>query len=92
VLLLLTLRTQRQQRDPALAVYRQFCRKLARAGLTRQDAEGPIDFAARLTHARPELAAAAHAITRLYVALRYEKFHQNKHLRELRHRVRQFSV
>jgi hypothetical protein len=61
-------------------------------GLPRREAEGPIDFAARLARTRPDIAAAAHAITRLYVALRYEKLNKNKYLHELHQRVRQFSA
>lgn len=92
ILLLLTLRTRQRHRDPAASAYQAFCAKLARAGLTRHEAEGPVDFAERLARARPDLAAAVQAITRLYVALRYEKLNQNNYLGELRQRVRQFSV
>lgn len=91
ILLLLTLRTQQQQ-DPALRAYRQFCSKLSRAGLPRRATEGPLDFAARLAQLRPDIAAAARAITALYVALRYENINKNNNLRELQQRVRQLSV
>ena len=51
--------------------YLRFCEKLQRAGLPRDPAEGPLDYARRLARARPDLEAPAGAITRLYVALRY---------------------
>lgn len=58
-------------RDPALAAYLRFCRKLARAGLVRAPHEGPVDFARRATLARVDLAPAIGDITRLYLKLRY---------------------
>ena len=91
VLGLLTLRAQGKN-DPALATYRRFCAKLARAGLPRHAAEGPQDYAVRLAAARPDVAPAALAITRLYIALRYEKLFRMTQLQELKTRVRQFSV
>ena len=91
LLALFTLR-QRRQRDPAREAYAMFCRKLARAGVTRDEAEGPENFAARLVKARPDIADAVHAITRLYVDLRYKNIKQNKNLQELRWRVREFNA
>ena len=92
LLALLTLRNRQQQRDPAATAYRVFCDKLARAGLPRRDAEGPNDFAARLTTVRPDIAIAVRTITRLYVALRYKNINKNKYLHKLRQCVRQFSA
>jgi transglutaminase-like putative cysteine protease len=57
--------------DPIVRAYRTFCRKLERAGLAREAAEGPSDFAQRVTRARPALAARVGAITQLYIELRY---------------------
>lgn len=91
LLVLLTLRNRAHQHDPALAAYRVFCAKTARAGVARRDTEGPLDYAARLVLARPDAAAAVQAITCLYVAMRYENTLQNKLLRELQQHVRQFS-
>ena len=92
LLALFTLRNRAHRHDPALAAYRVFCAKTARAGVARRDAEGPLDYAARLVLARPEVAAAVQAITRLYVAVRYENKLQNNTLRELQQQVRQFSA
>jgi transglutaminase-like putative cysteine protease len=92
LLALFTLHSRRQNNDPALAAYRAFCAKAARAGLARRDAEGPVDYAARLAKARPDIAPAAHAITELYVSLRYKNSFKNKQLQELQQHVRQFAL
>lgn len=89
---LFTLRQRGLKRDPALIAYRAFRTKAARTGCARQDAEGPWDYAARLSLARPDIAAATHAITCLYVALRYENNKENNNLREFRKHVQQFAV
>ncbi len=92
LLALFTLRNRSQVRDSALAAYRTFCNKTARAGIARRDDEGPMDYATRITGQRPDLAVAADAITRLYVTLRYDNnFNKIKYLHEFRQRVKQFS-
>jgi hypothetical protein len=57
--------------DPIARIYRRFCAKLARAGVTRRASEGPLDFAARVVATRPQLRAPVESITGMYVALRY---------------------
>ena len=78
--------------DPVMRAYQRFCTKLGRKGLPRGPAEGPLQYAARLTRARPELAPHVQSITRLYVALRYGRRSDESSLRELEERVRQFSA
>lgn len=51
--------------------YLRFCRKLAARGLARTASEGPLDYAQRVCRARPDLAPAVHAISTLYISLRY---------------------
>jgi transglutaminase-like putative cysteine protease len=46
-------------------------RKFARVALPRQPSEGPLDYAARIGAARPDLAALAHDIAHRYAALRF---------------------
>ena len=92
LLALFTLRNRVHKRDPALAAYRTFCAKTARAGIARHDAEGPLDYAARLAQTRPDVAAAVHAITHLYIALRYKNNNKNNNLHDLQVYVRQFAV
>lgn len=60
-----------RQRDPVAQVYNQLCRKLAARNLPRLAHEGPNDYAARVTAARPELAAQIREIRQLYISLRY---------------------
>lgn len=74
--------------DPVVRSYRRFCARLAKAGLERRPAEGPVDFAARVVGARPELKPAVEEITALYVELRYGA--GQGELAELRRRVRAF--
>jgi transglutaminase-like putative cysteine protease len=57
--------------DPTQRAYRRFCRMFARVGLPRAANEGPTDFARRMSAQRPSAAAQIHAITELYVGLRY---------------------
>lgn len=85
-------RLRSQVRDPARKVYLRFCEKLRRKGMPRASDEGPFDYAKRLERARPDLAFAVAAITRLYVKLRYEAEASASTLQELRQRVREFSV
>jgi transglutaminase-like putative cysteine protease len=58
-------------RDPAQQIYLRFCKKLARQGLHRHPSEGPLDFASRVSAARPDLAAPIQNIIELYVQTRY---------------------
>jgi transglutaminase-like putative cysteine protease len=51
--------------------YVRFCRKLAAQGLARAGSEGPLDYAQRVSRARPDLADRVRAITSQYVSLRY---------------------
>ena len=78
--------------DPAKRAYHRFCARLERKNLPRDPAEGPLDYAARLSRLRPDLAAAASAITRLYVALRYGTNADTDALHDLERRVRQFRA
>lgn len=79
-------------RDPVRIAYFKFCDKLRRKGLSRDPAEGPVDYARRVARHRPELRPAVEAITRLYVALRYGAESSATALIELQHRVRRFSA
>lgn len=57
--------------DPAARAYGRFCRKMARAGLTRRPAQGPRDYARNVALLRPELGQSVWAITDLYIRVRY---------------------
>lgn len=61
----------RREHDRTQAAWLKLCRKLARAGLPRAPHEGPRDYAARVSAARPELADAIEDLARRYLNLRY---------------------
>ena len=58
-------------RDPLQFAYVEFCRKLTRAGLARERNEGPIDYAERVSRARPDLDIPVRRFLVLYAELRY---------------------
>jgi transglutaminase-like putative cysteine protease len=57
--------------DVVRAAYDHFCRKLARRGLPRKPAEGPMAYAYRAAQWNPQAGQEIDAISRDYVALRY---------------------
>ncbi len=79
-------------RDPAVRLYRRFCRKLARHGYARSDHEGPMDYASRASAALPHKADAIQDITRRYLSIRYESRSDPENLRALRHAVAAFKL
>ncbi len=60
-------------RDPVVAAYAEFQRRLRRIdpALAKRPGEGPLDHQARLAAARPDLAAGTGAVVEAYVRLRY---------------------
>lgn len=85
----LLLRRHARRDQPAVRAWAEFCRRLARIGLPREAHEGPLEFAARVAQARPDLAATAQDIARLYALLRYADAPSGLDL--LRARVRGFK-
>jgi len=82
---------QRVKPDPRDALIRQFCEKMARAGLPRKTGEGILDFARRVSAEHPGVESDAMAIADVYVAQRYDnRFPQQ--IDELRKRVKRFMV
>ncbi len=87
------LRDLRRTRDDEIrAAYDRFCRKLARRGLRRGEAEGPRRFAERACRMRPELAPHVRDITDLYIGLRYGRMATADGLHELKQRIRRFAA
>jgi transglutaminase-like putative cysteine protease len=80
----------RGNHDPVLREYLRFCNKLGRRGIQREAAEGPVDFATRVSALRPDLADQINIISKLYTALRYGDHFTLPRLRRLRHRVSAF--
>jgi hypothetical protein len=84
------LKAPRSRPDEVGDLYREFCRKLARAGLSRRPDTAPGDWAVSVAEARPDLAPEVGEITRLYVLLRYARDPGPKALTAFRTRVRAF--
>ncbi len=84
------LKRDHQRPDPLLECYQHFCNLLATKGVARKAHEGPMDYAARVSEAYPEMRHKVTLITRLYVALRYGSRPQAEWLRTLQQQVREF--
>lgn len=74
--------------DALSAEYAQLCRSLARAGVAREDFEGPRDFTERAAASLPAVAEALRKVGGLYIASRYGRekaeadfVHESKTLR-----------
>jgi transglutaminase-like putative cysteine protease len=78
--------------DPALILYRRFCRKLARAGMVRAPHEGAFDFARRCIHRRPELKDRIEIITQGYTRARYGRSVNAQEWREFKRAVTAFRL
>jgi transglutaminase-like putative cysteine protease len=87
----LTLKRLHEGQDAVQSAYRRFAKKLARRGIVRAPAEGPVDFARRAASQDPALADAVARVTDLYVALRYGTAPRSA-LPELRRLVRAFPA
>ena len=81
----------RKRLDPATRLYLEFCRKLRRAALQRDDAEAPGDYAQRVGSLRPDLASDVHSISGLYDSLNYRGVESEQGLELRRRQVRQFK-
>jgi hypothetical protein len=57
--------------DPLARAYARLCRKLARAGIARENHEGPLAYATRIARSRPELAPQVAPLLARYAHLRY---------------------
>ncbi|MES9969114.1 MAG: DUF3488 and transglutaminase-like domain-containing protein [Candidatus Thiodiazotropha sp.] len=71
VVVLIIIRQGSLRLSPTQQLYLRFCNKLSRLGISRRSYEGPMDFAKRAAHQRPDLANQIMAIINLYIELRY---------------------
>ncbi len=84
--------------DVTQQLYLKFCRKLARAGVTRDAHEGAQDFAQRAMRALPRHTDSIRNITAQYLALRYspagdgQKAARDSRINALRHAVSAFKI
>jgi len=66
------LRRPARHADPWMRLWQRVCRSLAKAGVPPCAAsEGPLAFAERVAHARPDLASQMKRMTEMYVSGRY---------------------
>ena len=78
--------------DPTQRVWLAFCRKLRRAGVPRNDSEGPLDFSRRVATHLPGRAESVRAIAGLYIELRYGRTADPRSLAHFRSLVRAFQA
>lgn len=64
---------QQRGEDPAQHAWRRYCARLQRRGVCRAAWEGPIEFAARAAHERPDLGELTTEAAHCYANLRYGK-------------------
>ena len=77
--------------DAVQRAWLRFCDKLAREGVARARAEGPLDYASRVARALPAREDAARAIAALYVDQRYGPGPDARSIARLKHLVREFG-
>jgi len=78
--------------DAVQAAWLKVCRKLEKAGLPRAPHEGPMDYAARVAAAHPDLTEDIHDIAARYASLRYGGEAQQDGLPAFRDAVRAFKL
>lgn len=78
--------------DAVQAAWLKVCRKLEKAGLPRAPHEGPMDYAARIAAAHPDLAEDIYDIAARYASLRYGGEAEQDGLPAFRDAVRAFKL
>jgi hypothetical protein len=71
--------------------YTSFCGKLRSRGLAREETEGPLSYADRVSRARPDLESIVRRFIRLYVDLRYGRESGLHHVSRLQRLAREFK-
>ncbi|RYZ70787.1 MAG: DUF4129 domain-containing protein [Proteobacteria bacterium] len=92
IILSLTLRRRAHRVDPLLKVWRDFCKKLERAGVEREANEGPLDFAERASKRYPLAAQSISEVAQAFAELRYGPVFEKEKLKALRQSVRRLSI
>ena len=78
--------------DEVQKIYLKFCKKLAKAGITRAAHEGAQNFADRASQLNSRDAAEILDITSQYIALRYHKHHDPDSLQVFKRAVSKFPT
>ncbi|GAB4263651.1 MAG: protein-glutamine gamma-glutamyltransferase TgpA [Methylomicrobium sp.] len=73
-------------------LYRRFCRRLARVGVTIEPGEGALSFAARAKREKPEWSVWIDEVTEAFVQLRYGRSSDGASLRRLQDSIDKRSV
>lgn len=84
------LRRNRPHQDPLSLAWQEFCLKLAKNGLARKPAQGPVDYMRYVIRNRPDLEAKVRVIVSMYVKHRYGGNVDGKEAERLRNIVKQF--
>ncbi len=81
-------RGDQNRQDPATRLYARYCKKLEKQGVTRKQAEGPVDFYTRCAALFPREKSKLQTITGLYVRLRYGCEQDMNGVKQLKHQIR----
>jgi transglutaminase-like putative cysteine protease len=81
----------RSRPDKLARAYIALCRKLGRAGVTRESHQGPLAFASEVSRHRPDLPADVHSLLLRYAQLRYGRTEPNSYVAEVRDFEREVS-
>jgi len=84
--------SRHENRDPAVAAWRRFRRRLQRAGVRLPRHMGPLDTATTAARRFPARSEEFHAIATLYARLRYGRHNDAADLNELRRRIRRLRL
>ncbi len=69
--------------ERSVRLYTQFCKKMARNGVTRENWEGPEDFCNKCVSEFPNLAGEIYRITRIYTSIRYYSNKEENRINQL---------
>ncbi len=79
------------QVDKVQKEYLTFCDKLARTGIHKEPARGPLDYAHHIAAVKPDLAPKVFEIISLYIKLRYAEENMPHAVKTLKSLVRHFN-
>lgn len=88
---LILYRRPKQSDNEVGAIWEEFCRKLANAGLARRTDQGPFDYQEYISSNRPDLALQVTKIASAYIALQYNSDAGEQSLADFKQMVRTFS-
>ncbi|MDB6106750.1 MAG: transglutaminase-like protein [Gammaproteobacteria bacterium] len=81
----------RSRPDKLARAYIALCKKLGRAGVTRESHQGPLAFAGEVSKHRPDLPGDVHSLLLRYARLRYGRMERESYPAEVRDFEREVS-